>query len=860
MKLLRIVILALILSTGLASAQNSPRVDYSTYLRWVGVHDTPDYAWDVEVVEDFAYVADMETGVVVVDVTDLENPQEVAVMNTPGSARDMARVGEHLLIADNENRQLVVVSISNPSSPEIANRVGIPQWANWLVVGVTVSGDYAYVSAGGVHVVDISDLPNATVVKSLHSNFAVADIAVDGDRAFVANLDGGFSVVDVSHPPLAAWTARLPMPANARGVAVSGDHAFVALAGAGIQVMDISNPDDPQPVGGVYQDVGDPFRVTVSGDLAYVPDSTKGLYTVDISDPTSLSILGSIGSAGVGRRVFLRRGPRGNDAHAFVAMSSAGLQIVDVSNPLMVETVSFLELEHSASGVDLAGDFAYLGNEDGGFLVIDVSDPTSPTLRGSVITGLSFQVKVAGGLAYVTDWDNGLFVVDVSDPDLPQIMGSAAMANGARGIALAEGFAYVGGAESGLQVVNISDPMNPQIVYTVDTPGVSVGVALRDPYVFVGDQIGGLRIFDVGDVTSPQNPTPVTNLDLPDRARFLTLAGDFAYVGDTQGLAVVDISDPAVPILAAYLETPGSAMSVKLDGDFAYVADGAAGVLVVDVSDPLQPKVIGNVDTPGWVLTSVLSKDLVFATDDEGLRILPKHAVPAQEVTIDIKPGSDENPINCRSSSGIIPVAILTTDTFDALTIDHETVRFGPGDAGEVHFSGGSKSKGKGEAVYRKSGSRPKRHEEDVDHDGDLDLVFHFALAEVGIGCGDSEVTLMGQTFDGQSIVGTDQIRTVPTADPSKDGDEVVQISPNPFNPTTTIDFMTREPQRVRIGVYDVRGRLVAELANGSYPVGRHAIEWRGQDAAGRAVSSGMYLFRIELGGQVHLRKALLIK
>ena len=81
-----------------------------------------------------------------------------------------------------------------------------------------------------------------------------------------------------------------------------------------------------------------------------------------------------------------------------------------------------------------------------------------------------------------------------------------------------------------------------------------------------------------------------------------------------------------------------------------------------------------------------------------------------------------------------------------------------------------------------------------------------------------------------------------------------------PFNPATSVQFVAREPQHVRIGVYDVRGRLVTELANRGYPIGRHAIEWNGRDATGRAVSSGMYLFRIELGGQVQVRKALLLK
>ncbi len=53
-------------------------------------------------------------------------------------------------------------------------------------------------------------------------------------------------------------------------------------------------------------------------------------------------------------------------------------------------------------------------------------------------------------------------------------------------------------------------------------------------------------------------------------------------------------------------------------------------------------------------------------------------------VTIDIKPGSYPNSINLKKG-GVIPVAILTTDVFDATTVDADTVRFGPRGAEKVH-------------------------------------------------------------------------------------------------------------------------------------------------------------------------------
>lgn len=121
-------------------------------------------------------------------------------------------------------------------------------------------------------------------------------------------------------------------------------------------------------------------------------------------------------------------------------------------------------------------------------------------------------------------------------------------------------------------------------------------------------------------------------------------------------------------------------------------------------------------------------------------------APPVVEVEIDIKPGSDPNSINCNNENGVITVAILTTEDFDATTVDHTTVSFEG--ASETH-------------VDKKSGE-PRRHEEDVDDDGDIDLVFHFRLGDTDLTCDSTEGTLTGETYGGQPIQGTDTVNIVP--------------------------------------------------------------------------------------------------
>jgi len=113
-----------------------------------------------------------------------------------------------------------------------------------------------------------------------------------------------------------------------------------------------------------------------------------------------------------------------------------------------------------------------------------------------------------------------------------------------------------------------------------------------------------------------------------------------------------------------------------------------------------------------------------------------------KEVTIDIKPGSQPNAIN-RKSSGKIPLAILSRPDFDAPTeIDKSSLTFGStGDEVSLAFC--------------------NKSAEDVNSDGLLDQVCHFYTKKTGFQENDLEGILKGQTVDGTSIEGHDSVRIV---------------------------------------------------------------------------------------------------
>jgi len=111
-------------------------------------------------------------------------------------------------------------------------------------------------------------------------------------------------------------------------------------------------------------------------------------------------------------------------------------------------------------------------------------------------------------------------------------------------------------------------------------------------------------------------------------------------------------------------------------------------------------------------------------------------------VEIDIKPGSDPNSINPRSM-GLVPVAILGSDSFDVFDVDVTTLAFGPGGAAPVH---------------EEDGAVPDGHYEDVNDDGFTDLVTHYVQKEALPAA--PEACLTGETLDGIPFEGCDSVRT----------------------------------------------------------------------------------------------------
>jgi len=283
-----------------------------------------------------------------------------------------------------------------------------------------------------------------------------------------------------------------------------------------------------------------------------------------------------------------------DDSKAYVTNGYSGLQIIDVSNPTLPSIISSIDTPEYAANVTLSkdGTIAYVADGFSGLQIIDVSDPTLPNIIASVDTpdfALSSILSKVGSMVYVADNASGLQIIDVSDSTSPAIIGSANTPSYAEHIALSSDGtkAYVADGYSGLQIIDVSDPTVATILASMEM-SFAQGVALSedDTKAYVVDYGLGLQILDI---SNPIAPTILSSIDTLRYAMSVTLSedGTRAYVADGySGLQIIDVSDPTSPAIVASVDTPGFADSVALssDGTKAYVADGSFGLQIIDVS------------------------------------------------------------------------------------------------------------------------------------------------------------------------------------------------------------------------------------------------------------------------------------
>ena len=579
-------------------------IDYTGYPHWIGQLETDLPAWDIVVEEGLAYLAVRSGGVVVVDVSDPEHPVQIGGTGGTANADKLVKAGPYLFVADGSGRAVHVLDVSDPTAPYAVTQVPTGIYPK----GLAVAGDYLYVAVqnDGVLVFDIGD-PTAPLELVTLPVVSAYNVNVAAGLLYVNSALNGLDIYDLVDPAVPSLVTRVQVPnmEETWDTAVLGDNAYV-VGPYGMWVLDVSDPAETSVVETSSWWARD---IMIAGDLAYL--SRTGVEILDLTDPEhpmpvtylsepSLNALSWVRSVSVDLGM------------VFAAADDAGLMVGDVQLAAAPPRTTALGLPTAAERLRPWNNYVLIADRTEGLLVVDVTDPESPDLVGTLASEDARAVIGDGDLAYLADGGDGLKIVDLTEPATPSQIGHLdTYSRVATGLDLADGHVYLAADLNGLMIIDVTDTANPDLLVQFETPGRAQDVCVVGDYAFVADDEGGLQVLDI---TDPTVPFIAGSLDLPGRQQSLAWDGTSLFVGGLlTGLWAVDITTPTAPEVTGWL--PFEAHDLALDGDFLLAA-GGGGVHIVDRSDPSTLISVGFLPTVEKCFTVAVTDGCLFAAGD----------------------------------------------------------------------------------------------------------------------------------------------------------------------------------------------------------------------------------------------------
>jgi len=297
----------------------------------------------------------------------------VSRFSTPGHTQDVTVNSDFAFVAHGEGGVLVI-NISDPNNPNVISSV-----KNDVIKGyahkINRQDSVLYISTGGfgVTVIKVADPYNPKMTSTNIDLRPAKNVHVMGDFVFAAISELGVQVAKiVNNANNLDPRGKSGTPGFAQGICTSPDsnYLLVACGEMGLAVIDITylqNGYGEYPTIGFVDITGYSEDVVIHPTLpyAYVACGTAGLAIVDYSDPENMKILGRYDSGGYAKEI------KNKNEKVFMTTEMRGLKIIDVSdvsNPMLIGTV---KTEH-AKGLDMDGNYIYVADEVEGLVTISI--------------------------------------------------------------------------------------------------------------------------------------------------------------------------------------------------------------------------------------------------------------------------------------------------------------------------------------------------------------------------------------------------------------------------------------------------------------------------------------------------------
>ena len=443
-------------------------------------------ATNLRVVGGYAYISGNETGLMIVDVSDPSNPELLSTVDDIKFIRDVDIKGDTAYLV-HKYGSVYLVDVSDPRSP-VSLGFKYLESSSYAII---VNGTYAYVSnaSHGMKVLDISDPASPVVVGGFNENFlGVEEMKFKDDYAYITGTSyyRTFTIMNVSNP-------FYPKPVyfdggeqHYLGIDIKGDSVY--SGGYWLKRYIVTDPLHPE-----IDNLGNHGRGTDFTGLAikgcylyairrYSHGYSRGMTVYDISDPERAVTVKEDIDCDDGRIII-------HGDYAFVPSKDRGLQIFDISNPADPALVSFdgyeLQVTNDAA---FRGHYAYVTSgiyitnkevvRNQGLRVYDISNIRQPVLKKVInLKGGGTLVSIRDHYAFVGSNEDGCRIYDISSPESPRLVWILFPGKTAKRTAFYGNYAYIE-ADNKVHVFRMGE--NPLTLIQPDSGGIWETGSIRE--------------------------------------------------------------------------------------------------------------------------------------------------------------------------------------------------------------------------------------------------------------------------------------------------------------------------------------------------------------------------------------------
>ncbi len=731
---------------------------------------------------------------------------------------------------------LYLIDVSNPLQPARVDRLsGLGSNTDIALVrdGAT---RWCYSAGNATNDFQVRDLTNpaASVLRGgLNLNGTPNALAVLGNVALISARTVGLYAVDVSFPDAPLLVDTEVVTGTHVGVSADGPRAALASGAAGFTLFDVTNPANPLrratviPAAGAWSNLS-VSEVIVHGTTLYAICQDAGALAYNIGNlnaPVLMAYDPRLDIAPPVPPYYVFNEGVYAEGRLYLSQWNGftpGCVVLDATSEDMTYLGRALGFDY-VRDVDEDAGFVYGCTGQMGIFAHEHVSPTQLVRRGQLHVPETWGVQAHGTTVYVASTTHGLVVGDFSDPDHPIELDGLALGQ-ARQLTVENDVAYVAAFSQGFHTVDVSNPNNLIELDVVTREDMeSVNLDKVGTLVVTADRGDGMNLWNVAN---PANIQHLANWPTTNQALDVVLSPDGAYaylVVTGQGVQVLDVSPPASPVLLTTIAT--GATAVALEDGYLHVSAGSAGVMSFhQAASPAAPVQLASFNTThdaqGLCASATGSSHYVYVADYSGivaLRFDTDTPVAVSSFALAWTGAGVAVDWLLGEPAAAEDLRLVAAPAAGGAEAEIEIAPQGAGGQAWQGFDGRDALAAGGEWRYTLYGREPG---------ADWEL-------------------LRSETI---------QLEGAPLAT------VVLRAFPNPFNPSTRLDFVLPAASAARLAVFDVAGRRLAVLHEGPLAAGPAVFEWDGRDGEGRPVASGVYLARLELAGEARQVKLVMLR